>query len=285
MHADVYLAQCNIRVLAVESRSHRAPGASLRGRELVIETYIDVLEWAPAIAKILHWAKHRESRSISVCNVHSVVAARSDPILREAINGSDMATPDGMPIAWLISHRQGRTQPRVSGMELTLALCAEAEAAGVVVSFYGSQPGTLDRLRASLTCNFPKLKIGTMISPPYRQLTPEELSADILALNDSGAGIVFVGLGCPKQEVWMHANRSQIAAVQIGVGAVFDFMAGTIKRPPVWMQNAGLEWFGRLISEPRRLWRRYFVTNSLFLAWLLQDLVTNGRASSRSPRM
>ena len=261
---------------------HQESTIADRQRELVIDTYIDALEWGPTIEAISGWAERRESRSVTVCNVHSVVTARSDSALRDAINASDMATPDGMPIAWFLGRRRGKKQSRVSGMELTVALCAEAEARNIVVSFYGSQPATLVLLRAELSSRFPRLRIGAMISPPYRPLAAEELSANIAALNSSGAGIVFIGLGCPKQEIWMHANGSRISAVQIGVGAVFDFMAGTVKRPPAWMQNSGLEWLGRLLSEPRRLWRRYLVTNSLFVAWLARDFLSSGRDTNRS---
>lgn len=247
-----------------------------------METYIDALEWERAIDTISGWAERRESRFVTVCNVHSVVTAKNNRALQDAINSSDMATPDGMPIAWLIERRTKRRQERISGMEITLALCAAAEARGIVVSFYGSQSETLSLLESSLHRRFPSLKIGEMISPPYRSQSAAELAADTRALNDSGAGIVFIGLGCPKQEIWMHQNRG-IEGVQIGIGAAFDFIAGTVNRPPVWMQLIGLEWLGRLLSEPRRLWRRYLVTNSVFLAWLAQQAISRRRNSNQAP--
>lgn len=246
----------------------------LRHRERVIETWINALDWSAAVETIMGWAERRESRVVSVCNVHSVVTAKSELALQDAINSSDMATPDGMPLAWFIGRRLGREQSRISGMELTLALCAEAERSNIVVAFYGSQESTLDRLREALERRFPRLRVGVMISPPFRVLTPDEVAADLSRIKASGAGILFVGLGCPKQEIWMQTHRNDISAVQVGIGAAFDFIAGTVKRPPAWMRNAGLEWLGRLIAEPRRLWRRYFVTNSLFIAWLAREMLS-----------
>lgn len=258
-------------------------GVSTRIREKVVSPCIDVLEWDGAVAAILNWAMRREHRFVTVCNVHSVVTARTVSALRDAINESDMATPDGMPVAWVITQRRQRRQQRISGMELTLTLCAAAEKNGISVAFYGSVPHTLDRLGQSLRKQFPSLTIGATISPPFRELTSEELSNDIRALNESGAGIVFVGLGCPKQEIWMHQNRDRINAVQIGIGAAFEFIAGTVKRPPKWMQRVGLEWLGRLLTEPRRLWRRYFVTNSVFLVWLAYEAIAVRGESRREP--
>jgi len=193
-----------------------------------------------------------------------------------------MATPDGKPVAWFIGRSLAKAQPRVSGMELALALCAEAQTHGIIVSFYGSRAATLQALKVSLLEKFPSLKIGAMISPPFRALSTEELSSDIDALNAAGSGIVFVGLGCPKQEIWMHAHRDRINAVQVGIGAAFDFIAGTVKRPPAWMHGIGLEWLGRLLAEPRRLWRRYLVTNSLFLLWLVSHALSSRRLQRHS---
>jgi len=259
-----------------------SPAIISRHRERVMETWIDALEWGGAVQTIISWAQRRESRIVSVCNVHSVVTARTEKALQDAINASDMATPDGMPVAWFIGRRLGRDQQRISGMELTLALCAEAERQGVTIAFYGSQQATLDRLRQALEHSFPRLHIGVMISPPFRPLTPMETAADLALINASGAGLLFVGLGCPKQEIWMHAHRNEILGAQVGIGAAFDFIAGTVKRPPAWMRESGLEWLGRLIAEPRRLWRRYFVTNSLFVIWLARELLSGGLKSRNS---
>ena len=219
------------------------------------------------------WANTRTPRVICICNVHSVVTARTDSALRAAINKSDLAIPDGMPLAWLISRRRKLKQERISGADLTVLLCDIAAQGSVKIGFYGSGTEVLKKLELVLRARFPQLQIACMISPPYRALSPAEDAAMVRQLNNSGAGIVFVGLGCPKQEIWMAAHRGQVNAVMIGVGAAFDYLAGTVKRPPVWMQRAGLEWLGRLIAEPRRLWRRYFVTNTVFLLYILGEVL------------
>lgn len=244
-----------------------------RTRSRVFSSLIDAIEWSTAIELILSWAALREHRTVAICNVHSVVTARSDPALRTAVNEADMATPDGMPIAWLIGRRLGKPQARVNGPDLMLALCREAAARGISVAFFGSSERTLALMRERLHAQFPALRISVMVAPPFRPLSAAENADYVRQLNESGAALVFVGLGCPKQECWMNAHRAELAAVSIGVGAAFDYLAGTVRRPPRWMQRAGLEWLGRLIAEPGRLWQRYLVTNTVFLLYALPEFL------------
>jgi N-acetylglucosaminyldiphosphoundecaprenol N-acetyl-beta-D-mannosaminyltransferase len=211
--------------------------------------------------------------------VHVVVSASRDNSYRDIINGSDLALPDGAPVAWMLRRHGFSDQRRISGPDLMLALCDRASREGLVVYCYGSTRETLAKLDRSLRSAFPNLQIMTE-SPPFRELSLEEDASVVDRINASGAGIVFVGLGCPKQERWMAAHRGQVRAVMIGVGAAFDFHAGTVQRAPVWMRNNGLEWLHRLLSEPRRLWKRYLVTNSLFIvgsAWQLLSMRLCGR--------
>lgn len=184
-----------------------------------------------------------------------------------------MATPDGMPVVWMLRALGFSNQMRINGPDLLWKLCGLVHPKKVSVYFYGGSDRTINKLSSRLSEAFPKLRISGMVSPPYRKLSEEEADADIKAINDSGAGIVFVCLGCPKQEHWMAAHRGKINAVMIGVGAAFDYHAGTIKRAPVWMQNMGLEWFFRLITEPKRLWKRYLFTNSQFIFGALRQLI------------
>lgn len=178
---------------------------------------------------------------------------------------ADLVTPDGAPVAWML-RRQGVTgQQRINGPDLMWRYCEQAARRNEAIYLYGSSADTLQRLQHRLLHALPGLRIVGAVSPPFRPLTDEELARDIEAINASGAGTVWVSLGCPKQELWMAAQRGRINAVMVGVGAAFDYHAGTIRRAPVWMQRFGLEWFHRLASEPRRLWRRYLVTNSLFI--------------------
>lgn len=231
----------------------------------VIGSPIDALSWPQVLSRISMWAENRESRYICICNVHSVVTARSDCDFSRIIHEADVATPDGAPIAWFMRRLGRKSQERINGPDLMWKYCAEASNRNEGVYLYGGKPETLDVLKESLPKTFPGLNIAGAYSPPFRPLSEEEDASVVDAINSSGAGTVWVSLGCPKQEKWMAEHRGRVKAVMVGVGAAFDYHAGTIERAPVWMQNAGLEWLHRLCSEPRRLWKRYLVTNSLFI--------------------
>lgn len=247
----------------------------------VLGAQIDALSWNDAMARLLGWARARESRYVTICNVHVVVSASRDAAYRDIINGSDMATPDGAPVAWMLRRHGHTDQSRISGPDLMWALCERAAAEGLPVYCYGSTEPTLALLEARLRAAFPALSM-TMESPPFRALSADEDTAAVARINASGAGIVFVGLGCPKQERWMAEHRGRdaldgsplrVKAVMIGVGAAFDFHAGTVRRAPAWMREHGLEWLHRLLSEPRRLWKRYLVTNTLFIMGAARQLL------------
>lgn len=236
-----------------------------RALSSVIGTPIDALSWQQALARLSSWASSRQSRYVCICNVHSVVTARQDEAFATVIREADMATPDGAPVAWLMRRLGVANQERINGPDLMWRYCAEAAKRNESIYLYGGQQSTLDALQKKLSEHFPGLTVAGAYSPPYRSLTAEEDLAVVDTINASGAGTVWVGLGCPKQEKWMAEHRGRIRAVMVGVGAAFDYHAGTIQRAPLWMQKNGLEWLHRLASEPRRLWKRYFVTNSLFM--------------------
>lgn len=231
----------------------------------VLGVPISALDWNEALAAIGSWAAARESRCVCLCNVHSVVSAGRDPALRAALAGADMATPDGAPVAWMLRRLGQRGQQRIDGPGLMWRCCEQAARRGESVYLYGNTDETLLRLVDRLHEAFPELVIAGTRSPPFRPPTPEEDDDDVTAINASGAGIVWVSLGCPKQELWMAAHAGRVQAVMVGVGAAFDFHAGVAARAPHWMRRNGLEWLHRLASEPRRLWRRYLVTNTLFV--------------------
>lgn len=239
----------------------------------VIGAPIDALNWQQVLIRLTNWAALKESRYICICNAHSVVSARQDPAFAKAIREADMATPDGAPVAWLMRRRGFISQERINGPDLMWRYCEEAAFRDESIYLYGGMPETLEILQLKLAKKFPSLKIAGAYSPPYRKLSVEEDTAAIQAINVSGASTVWVSLGCPKQEQWMAEHRGSINAVMIGVGAAFDYHAGTIKRAPLWMQRNGLEWFYRLCSEPRRLWKRYLVTNSLFIIYAGRQLL------------
>lgn len=245
---------------------------------MVLGSHVDAVDWPQSVERIIEWASKRQSRYVCLCNVHSIVTARRNPRFNRVINGADLAAPDGAPIAWYLRWRGFAKQERISGSELMWKCCARAAEEGLSVFLYGGSPETLKRLSLRLIRAFPTLKLAGCHAPPFRPLTAEEDARVVRSIENSKAQIVFVSLGCPKQEAWMAAHRSRILAVMIGLGAAFDFHAGMAKRAPLWMQDAGLEWLHRLLSEPRRLWRRYLVTNTLFCAYLLGELVHGRRA-------
>jgi N-acetylglucosaminyldiphosphoundecaprenol N-acetyl-beta-D-mannosaminyltransferase len=252
-----------------------------RTRKNVLTAPIDVIHWSEAEDRIASWAEGRNRRYICICNVHSIVTADEDTQFREVIRGADLATPDGMPVAWMLRALGFRGQERINGPDLLWRLCRLFSKNGTSVYFYGGSEATQKKLHERLSAAFPELRIAGMVSPPFRQLTGAEDEAYVKAMNESGAGVVFVSLGCPKQEYWMAAHRKRINAVLIGVGAAFDYHAGTLRRAPVWMRQMGLEWFFRLAKEPGRLWRRYLGTNSLFILRAARQLMSHYRRSHR----
>ena len=233
----------------------------------VLSTFIDAIDWDQALARLATWARLRESRYVCLCNVHSVVTADSDTKFHDVLAGADMALPDGAPVAWVLDKSGFEGQQRINGPDLMWRYMKVAEELGQSVFFYGSTHHTLGKLEQAVRKHFPTLRIAGMISPSFDMPNrPEDDAAHVEAINRSGAHVVFVGLGCPKQEAWMAEHKGRVSAVMIGVGAAFDYHAGTLRRAPVWMQNHGLEWLYRLVSEPRRLFKRYLITNSVFVS-------------------
>ena len=249
----------------------------------ILGCFIDATLWQEVVDTLLHWAKDRQSRYVCICNVHVAVTAKHTPELRRIVNEADMATPDGMPLVWMLRRMGFPSQERINGPDLMWRLCGQAAENGLSTFMYGSTPGTLARLTDNLKRAFPQLAIAGVYSPPFSLLSEEEDREITDRINGSGAQIMFVGLGCPKQELWMAAHRGKIQGVMIGVGAAFDYHAGTVRRAPLWMQRSGLEWLFRLMSEPGRLWKRYLVTNSLFVIYLGLEFL-KGRGNCRGDR-
>ena len=215
----------------------------------------------------------RESRYVCLCNVHSVVTSASDARLKAALDDADLALPDGFPVGFMMRRLGWAEQQRISGPDLMWEAMRRAEAACRAVYFFGSTEETLTLLRARARAEFPGLKIAGATSPPMRSIDHAFDDADAATINAARPDLVFVGLGCPKQEVWMRAARGKVDATMLGVGAAFDYHAGTLARAPLWMQQAGLEWTHRLMQEPSRLWRRYLTTNTRFMAWSMARLL------------
>jgi N-acetylglucosaminyldiphosphoundecaprenol N-acetyl-beta-D-mannosaminyltransferase len=246
----------------------RADPASAR----VLGARIHALDWSTALSTIARWAARHESRCVCICNVHSVVTASRQADFGAVIARADLTTPDGAPVAWMLRRLGFKGQQRINGPDLMRRYCAAAAMRGESIYLYGGTEQTLERLQRALLADHPALRIAGTCSPPFRPLSRDEDEAIVESINASGAGVVWVGLGCPKQELWMDAHRGRVQAVMVGVGAAFQYLSGDTPRAPVWMQHAGLEWLHRLASEPRRLWRRYVFTNSYFIVRALGQL-------------
>lgn len=248
-----------------------------RVRGSVIGVPIDAGSWEAILGRLARWARARESRVVCICSVHSVVTARWEQTFGAIVRAADMATADGAPVAFMLRRLGHSGQERINGPDLMWRFCALAQAEGIGIYLYGGRPDVLEKLRVALKERFPALKVAGSYSPPFRELSEAEDEAIVRAINASGAGVVWVGLGCPKQERWMAAHKGRVKAVMVGVGAAFDYHAGTLRRAPLWMQHHGLEWLFRLACEPRRLWKRYLTTNSYFLAAAAAQLARRGR--------
>jgi len=238
-------------------------------RTNVLGVGISAINMALAVETIGRWIAGRTPHYVFITNVHTVMECQRDPALKRIHNRSGMTTPDGMPLVWLSRLHGHRHVSRVYGPDLLIAVCQESIRAGYRHFFYGGAEGVPEALAAALLRRFPGLVVAGTYSPPFRPLTPEEDEQIVAMINRARPDIVWVGLGAPKQEYWMaeHVGRLE-APVMVGVGAAFDFHSGRKKQAPRWMQRSGLEWLFRLLTEPRRLWRRYLINNPLFL-WLV----------------
>jgi len=240
---------------------------------LVLGLKISRINYLNAVKQIVDWVITSESRMVFAANVHMVMEAHDSKEFAGVVNIADLVTPDGMPLVWMLRLKGFKEQERVYGPTLMLHILETAARNHIPVGFYGGNPEVLDRLVKKMKGKFPELNIVHSYSPPFRTLTYAEdikVSRDI---QEAGVRILFVGLGCPKQEIWMAEHRGRINAVMVGVGAAFDFQAGSKAQAPSWMQAIGLEWLFRFLHEPRRLARRYLYNNPRFVVLALADIL------------
>ena len=241
-----------------------------------------ILTLDTAAKTIIKAAAERRPMCVTALAVHGLIEALHDSEMREAVDNIDVVTPDGQPIRWALNiFSDARLQDRAAGPHLMRELCRRAAEEGIAIYLFGSTRETCQRLVSKLAEDYPRLNIVGVQPDRFREATAEEDTADVQAINRSGAGIVFVGRGCPRQEKWVAAHKGRIPAVTVAVGAAFDFIAGNISHAPGWMQRAGLEWLWRLMQDPRRLWRRYFVTNSWYLFYFLRELLLRTSSARR----
>jgi len=233
--------------------------------QLFVPAYADV-DYESASDIIIENASKRRSFGVSALAVHGLMESVKDKGLRRVIDKIDLIVPDGQPVRWALnSFYNLGMKDRVYGPELTLQVLKKANDLGLKVYLFGSTMYTLGKFKAFIHTSFPKVIVSGVHEDRFRDATPEEDIVDISKINESGAHIVLVGRGCPRQEFWVANHKGKVDSVMMAVGAAFDFHAGTLSQAPKWMQEAGLEWFYRLTREPKRLWKRYLLTNSMFI--------------------
>ena len=236
----------------------------------VLGVNIDALTMEKAVGQIERWVSGRSRQYVCICNVDTVMQCHRDPAYKRIVNAAGMRTPDGMPLVWL-SHRAGhKNVTRLYGPDLMLELCARSEVTGHRHFFYGGGSGITEALVEHLRSQFPRLQVAGAYSPGHLEAGEIERQEVIDRINASGADIVWVGLGTPKQDWWIANHRALLdAPVLIAVGAAFDFLSGHVRQAPRWMQGSGLEWLFRLSQDPKRLWRRYVFDNIQFIGVLV----------------
>ena len=239
----------------------------------VLDINVNATSYADVTKQVEQWARARESRIVYATSVNGIMEAHDADEFRNILNRADLITPDGMPLVWMLRLKGIKSQQRIYGPTLMLRVLKMAADKKISVGFYGGEPNTLEALVRRMKVAYPSLQIVYAYSPPFRLLTDEETEQIRQSIVFSGVHILFVGLGCPRQEKWIDAHHGRIPAVMIGVGAAFDFHAGVKLQAPAWMQSLGLEWLFRLLTEPRRLWKRYLRHIPRFILLAFADLL------------
>ncbi len=239
----------------------------------VLDMRVDATSHEDASWRVVRWAREGRSAYVCVASVHMVMETFDSEPFRQVVNGADLVTPDGRPLVWALRSLGVRGASQVRGTDLTTHVVERAVRENVPIGLYGGTPQLLDSFVDELERRYPGVRVVCRIAPPFRPLTPEEDDAATREILSSGARIVFVGIGCPKQENWMAEHKGRIPAVMLGVGAAFDFHTGRVRQAPRWMQVSGLEWIFRLMMDPRRLWKRYAKHNPRFVGLFLLQLL------------
>jgi exopolysaccharide biosynthesis WecB/TagA/CpsF family protein len=243
-------------------------------KKMLFHVGYTITDYEKATDIIIRNAINRKSFGVSALAVHGLIESYKDKTLREKVNKIDMVVPDGHPVRWALNAiHQTHMKDRVYGPELTKRVLEQGNQYSLKVYLYGSKEDTLQKLEYYIKQNFPKIAICGIHADRFREATEEEDKADIEKINRSGAHLVLVGRGCPRQEKWVSDHLGKINSAMMAVGAAFDFHAGTVKQAPRWMQDRGLEWLFRLMQEPQRLWKRYLFTNSHFIYLFFKQIL------------
>lgn len=241
----------------------------------VLAISLAAVQISEAIEQLESWIALRDwCHFVAVTGMHGVIEAQNDPAFKNVLNSADLVVPDGMPLVWLARLHGHQLKRRVYGPELMLSFCEQTTGKGYRHFFYGATSSVCELLVQKMRSRFPAIQVVGTHSPPFRPLTPEEDQKVISQINETKADILWVGLSTPKQELWMYAHRRRLnVPVLVGVGAAFDINAGVKRQAPRWMREHGLEWFFRLLQEPRRLWYRYLVYGSQFIFYVSLELL------------
>lgn len=243
-------------------------------KQKILKMDVDVTNLTDSVAQTVTLSKQKQGAYVCVSNVHMCMEVFDSPSFAQVVNNADLVIADGRPISWAQRLLGQPLAEQVRGQDIMTALCERSNTTALKIGFYGgSSNEVLTRVIANLTMTFTEIKISYSYSPPFRALTDEEDNAVVHGINNNGVDILFVGIGCPKQEIWMAEHKDSLNCVMLGVGAAFDFIAGDKKHAPRWMQKIGCEWVFRLFSEPKRLWRRYLKQNPRFIYYFVKQLM------------
>jgi N-acetylglucosaminyldiphosphoundecaprenol N-acetyl-beta-D-mannosaminyltransferase len=237
----------------------------------IIRLQLNLISYADALVKVIEAAKQRVPFYVCFVNGHMSAEAYWDPQFSEYVNNGSLVLADGIPVVFSCRLLYGIKQERIAGMDFTPAIIDSCAREDLAIFLFGSTPDVLDALSKKIKSNHPELRIAGKISPSFNQFTKEEALEYVRKINESEANLVLVGMGCPKQEIWMAQYSKHINAPLLGVGGAFSVYAGLVGRAPLWMQKISLEWLYRLGQEPRRMWKRYLVTNTLFILLFIRD--------------
>ncbi len=240
----------------------------------IVSLDITTLSYEESIRQILAWGKARKSSYVCFSNVHMNIEAHDDPAFQKQVNAADLVCADGMPLVKASALLYKKNIERVAGMDMMPSLIERAAAEGVSVYFFGTSDEMLEQIVAKAQQEFPALEVAGSFSPPFKTLSEEEKQMHRQQIIDSKAQLVFVALGCPKQEKWMAENTAELPAVLLGVGGAFPVYINAQKRAPTWIRSISMEWAYRLAQDPKRLFKRYFYTNSKFLYLLLKQYLS-----------
>jgi N-acetylglucosaminyldiphosphoundecaprenol N-acetyl-beta-D-mannosaminyltransferase len=251
----------------------------------VLGVRVDAVQISDIMARMEDWICARSDsccHTVAPTGMHGIVEAQHDPSFKEILNSTDAVVPDGMPLVWLGRRRGHYLRRRVYGPDLMLEFCEKTAGRGYRHFLYGGEPGVTERLAQALNRRFPTIEVCGKLSPPMRPLDPAEDKDVVTMISRAAPDVLWVGLGTPKQERWMHEHRNQLQVpVMVGVGAAFDILSGRRSQAPRWMREHGFEWLFRLLQEPRRLWRRYMIYGTQFIAYLAVDILRSRSFQAR----